>query len=53
MLESHGWKLLGVDIANPVGEQSGFSDVVEDMLERTRINQNAIIYGTFHDYPVM
>jgi hypothetical protein len=53
MLESYGWKLLGVDRANPAGDYYAFSDELADMLERTRINQNAIIYGTFHAYPVM
>jgi hypothetical protein len=53
MLESYGWKLLGVEQANPVPENAEFSEEVEDMLERTRTNPNAIIYGTFHTYPVM
>jgi hypothetical protein len=30
-----------------------FNEEVEDMLERTRSNPNAIIYGTFYSYPVM
>jgi hypothetical protein len=53
MLESYGWKLLGVDKANPVPDNYVFSDEVADMLERTRVNPNAIIYGTFYTYPVM
>jgi hypothetical protein len=53
MLESYGWKLVEVDRANPVPENAVFSEGVEDMLERTRSNPNAIIYGTFHSYPVM
>jgi len=53
MLESHGWKLLDVERANPVLEPGEFSEEVEDMLERTRNNPNAIIYGTFYSYPVM
>ena len=53
MLESHGWKLLGVERANPVPEGGRFSEEVEDMLERTRRNPDAIIYGTVHIYPVM
>jgi hypothetical protein len=53
MLESYGWKLLDVDRANPVPDNGEFSEEVEDMLERTRSNPNAIIYGTFHSYPVM
>ena len=53
MLESYGWKLLGVDRANPAPEEGDFSEEVEDMLERIRGNPNAIIYGTFHSYPVM
>jgi len=53
MLETYGWKLLGVEKANPVPDDSSFDDEVEDMLERTRANRAAIIYGTFHTYPVM
>jgi hypothetical protein len=53
MLESYGWKLLGIDKANPAPNNYIFSEEVEDMLERTRLNPNAIIYGTCHTYPVM
>ena len=53
MLESYGWKLLNVEQANPVPDEGEFTEEVEDMLERTRTNPNAIIYGTFHSYPVM
>jgi hypothetical protein len=53
MLESYGWKLLDVDRANPIPDDGDFSEEVEDMLERTRSNPNAIIYGTFYSYPVM
>ena len=53
MLESYGWKLIVVERANPVPDDGEFSKEVEDMLERTRSNPNAIIYGTFYSYPVM
>jgi beta-galactosidase/beta-glucuronidase len=53
MSGNYGWKLLGVERANPVPEEGEFSEEVEDMLERTRTNPSAIIYGTFYSYPVM
>ncbi|HEY2823764.1 MAG TPA: hypothetical protein VGJ06_22170 [Candidatus Acidoferrum sp.] len=53
MLESYGWKLLGVERASRVPEDGEFSEEVEDQLERTRNNPNAIIYGTFFAYPIM
>jgi hypothetical protein len=53
MLESYGWTLLGIDRSNPAPIDYEFSEEVTDMLERTRVNPNAIIYGTFHTYPVM
>jgi hypothetical protein len=53
MLEHYGWKLIEIDRANPVPDDATFSEEVEDMLERTRGNPNAIIFGTFHAYPVM
>jgi predicted fused transcriptional regulator/phosphomethylpyrimidine kinase len=53
MLESYGWKLIEVDRANPIPENATFSEEVEDMLERTSSNPNAIIHGILHNYPVM
>jgi hypothetical protein len=53
MLHSYGWRLVGVERANPVPNDGVFSEEVEDMLERTRANPKAIIYGTFHAYPLM
>lgn len=53
MLESYGWNLLGVEKSNPASPAHNYSDDVADMLERTRINPNAVIYGTLHTYPVM
>jgi hypothetical protein len=53
MLESYGWKLQGIDQANPASDDDEFSEEVEDMLERTKSNPNAIIYGTFHTHPKM
>jgi hypothetical protein len=46
-------ELLGVERSNPVPDNGEFSEEVEDMLERTRNNPNAIIYGTSYSYPVM
>jgi hypothetical protein len=53
MLESYGWNLLGVETSNPASPDHNYSDEVAEMLERTRVNPNAIIYGTFNNYPVM
>ncbi len=53
MLEDYGWKLLEVERSSPLPQNGEFSDEIEDMIERTRTNPNAIIYGTFYSYPVM
>ena len=50
MLESYGWKLLGIDGANPAPDNYDYNAEVADQLERTRVNPNAIIYGTFYTY---
>ena len=50
MVEGYGWKLLGVERASPVPDDRIFSNEVEDMLERTRENRDAIVHGTFHSY---
>jgi len=43
MLESYGWKLLGVEGSNPESEDLDFSEEIEDLIDRTRTNPNAII----------
>ena len=48
MVEGHGWTLLQVEKANAVRDDVTFSVEVEDLLERTRGNPSAIIYGTFY-----
>lgn len=53
MLESYGWNLLDVDRCAPFDEAAEYSEELHDMIERTRTNPNAIIYGTFYSYPVM
>lgn len=53
MLEHYGWKLIEVDRTNPVPDDAAYGEEVEDMLERTRSNPNAVIHGTLHNYPVM
>ena len=52
MLEHYGWRLLGVEEAQPVRKNQKLSGDVEEMLQRTRANPSAVIYGTFHTYPV-
>lgn len=52
-LESYGWRLLGVEKANPVSVLCDFSDEVADMLERANVDPNALIFGTFYTYRVM
>lgn len=51
MLEHYGWRLLGVEEARPVDESQEFEDEMRKMIERTRKNPSAVIYGAFHTYP--
>jgi hypothetical protein len=51
-LRSYGWKLSGVEQANPVAKEGESGDEVQDMLARTRTNPNAISYGSVHSYSV-
>jgi hypothetical protein len=47
MSGSCGWKLLDVARANPVPDKGEFSEEVEDMLEKTRNNPNALSTAPF------
>ena len=51
MLEHYGWRLLGVQNAVPIDDSRDFEGEVRQMIERTRTNPSAVIYGTFHVYP--
>src|SRR5437899_2249918 len=45
------WHLISIEDARPVGDDEVFVDEeIQDMIERTRTNPNAIILGTFHGY---
>jgi hypothetical protein len=46
--------VAGIEDAGPFAErtkQSTVSEEIEDMVLRAESNPNAIIYGTFHQYP--
>lgn len=49
-LETFQWHLLSIEMAQPVDEARDYGEEIEDMLERTRTNLDAIILGTFHSY---
>ena len=49
-LRSFGWHLVSVERADLVNEHLVYGEQVAAMIERTRINPNAIILGTFHTY---
>ena len=51
MLEHYGWRLLRVEQARPIRRGQDFGEELRDMIERTRANRSAVIYGTFHTYP--
>jgi hypothetical protein len=53
MLNNYGWNLVDVERAARFDEVAEYSDEIEDMIERTRANVNAIIYGRLYTYPVM
>jgi hypothetical protein len=49
-LNSFGWRLVLVDKAELIGEESRYGGEVIDMIDRMRNNPEAIILGTFHTY---
>ena len=51
MVENYGWQLLGIEQADPVAEGQEFGSEIRDMIERTKANPSAVLYGTFHNYP--
>jgi hypothetical protein len=49
-LQSFEWRLISIEDARPIDEGKDYGEEIEDMIDRTRSNPNAIILGTFHSY---
>jgi hypothetical protein len=49
-LETYKWHLISIEKAHPIDEAHDYGDEIEDMLERTKANPEAIILGRFHSY---
>src|SRR4051812_2072570 len=50
-IEGFNWKLISIEKACPVDDNTTYDDEeMADMIERTRMNANAIILGTLHGY---
>ncbi len=51
-LKTFDWHVLEVDQSHRVDDLSDVGEVLQEMIERARTNENAIILGTFHSYRV-
>lgn len=50
-IERFNWHVISIEDARLVADDEEFEDdQMQDMIERTRTNPNAIILGTFHGY---
>ena len=50
-IERFNWHVISIEDARPVADDEECEDEqMEDMIDRTRTNPNAIILGTFHGY---
>jgi hypothetical protein len=49
-MADYNWHLIDVDKASPIDETDDHGDALNDMIDRTVNNPNAIIFGTFHTY---
>lgn len=50
-LGSFRWHLIDIEEAVPIASDEQYGADLEEMIERTRRNPDAIILGTFHGYP--
>jgi hypothetical protein len=44
------WQVVGIEKSEPLEQESDYADELTGMIERTRVNANAIILGNFHRY---
>ena len=50
-IERFNWHVISIEDARPVADDGEYVDEqMQDMIDRTRTNPNAIILGTFHGY---
>jgi hypothetical protein len=49
-IKRFNWHVISIEDARPVAADEQFDEELDDMVERTRTNLNAIILGTFHGY---
>jgi hypothetical protein len=50
-IERFNWRVISIEDARPVADDEEYVDEqMQDMIDRTRTNPNAIILGTFHGY---
>ena len=49
-LQTFNWHLLSVARAVPIDDSCDYDSEIEDVIERTSTNPQAIILGTFHSY---
>jgi hypothetical protein len=50
-IERFNWRVISIEDARPVADGEKYVDEqMQDMIDRTRTNPNAIILGTFHGY---
>jgi hypothetical protein len=44
------WRVISIEDASRIDENQDYGEQIEDMIDRTRSDPNAIILGTFHGY---
>ena len=51
VFEAYGWTVLGTENERPIGEESGFSEEIAEIIERAQQNPKACIFAALHYYP--
>ena len=49
-LAQFNWHVPSVEEAHPIADGEDYGEVLEEMIERTRTDRDAIVLGTFHGY---
>jgi hypothetical protein len=46
------WIVIGIEDASPVDHDKVYGDDLNDLIDQASTNANAVLFGTFHTYPV-
>lgn len=49
---TYSWDILGLERSEPFDDTLEYDESIAELIERARENPKAVLFGTFHTYPL-